>query len=367
MKLKFLFYFLLTLLYVSELPSQNYIKTQQLISQHKQSGWEEYILSTDGSVWFFKAHESNINMFYSKKYSYTKKKKKLVYTKRFKQYVVEVDCSTTMFRTLNGTEYVNGEGSPILNYGYNTSTNRFPKDWEIASYGTIYNNYIKKFCSKVVSDTAPTSLSNSDGQYQPNGTGFLICNRFFVTSCHVISDWNKFQLLINGKSYNASLKLSDQSNDLAILEINDTNSLAFENVPYGLQSESKIGESVFVLGFPLSSIMGEEIKITDGIVNSQSGLEGNASQIQVSVPVQPGSSGSPIFNSLGNIVGVITSGLNRAVTENVSYGTKSIYLQVLIDSIDEKIEFKPNGTSRYNDLSVAVSDFKDYVGIVLVK
>lgn len=50
------------------------------------------------------------------------------------------------------------------------------------------------------------------------------------------------------------------------------------------------------MGYPLTSYMGEEVKITDGIISSKTGYEGDIVTYQISAPIQPGNSGGPLFD-----------------------------------------------------------------------
>ena len=81
---------------------------------------------------------------------------------------------------------------------------------------------------------------------------------------------------------------------------------------------------VFVLGYPLVDTMGEEIKLTTGVVSSRSGFQGNPSQYQISAPVQPGNSGGPLFNDNGELIGIVSA--KHTGADNVSYGVKLSYL-----------------------------------------
>ena len=58
------------------------------------------------------------------------------------------------------------------------------------------------------------------------------------------------------------------------------------------------GEMVFALGYPLRATMGDEIKLTNGIISSRTGFMGNISNYQISIPVQPGNSGGPMFDEM---------------------------------------------------------------------
>ena len=56
---------------------------------------------------------------------------------------------------------------------------------------------------------------------------------------------------------------------------------------------------------------------------------------QISVPIQPGNSGGPLFDAKGDVVGITSSCLNRDYfkAENVNYAIKSSYLKALIDAM----------------------------------
>lgn len=74
-----------------------------------------------------------------------------------------------------------------------------------------------------------------------------------------------------------------------------------------------MGSSVWTIGYPLQSIMGNEIKFTDGKISSKSGIQGDLSVYQISIPIQHGNSGSPILDNNGHIIGIASSGLNREI------------------------------------------------------
>jgi S1-C subfamily serine protease len=192
----------------------------------------------------------------------------------------------------------------------------------------------------------PTTSSNStpnSGNLPSNlistGTGFAISSKgYIVTNYHVIEDASSIKVRgINNNfssSYNASVIASDKNSDLAILKINDSKFTSLGTIPYTISTKtSDVGSSVYVLGYPLLSTMGQEVKVTNGIISSKSGYNGDISTYQVSVPVQPGNSGGPLLDSKGNIIGVINA--KHKLAENASYAIKSNYLLNLIESIDQ--------------------------------
>jgi S1-C subfamily serine protease len=75
--------------------------------------------------------------------------------------------------------------------------------------------------------------------------------------------------------------------------------------------------------------MGDEVKLTNGIISSKSGFQGDVTSYQITAPVQPGNSGGPLFDDKGNIIGIINA--KHVGAENASYAIKASYLMNLID------------------------------------
>lgn len=171
-----------------------------------------------------------------------------------------------------------------------------------------------------------------------NGTGFLISNNGYIVTCHhVIEDAKIVNIRgINGdfeKIVRATVVAKDGKHDLAILKVDCT---LVRQVPFAVNWNAlDVGQDVFTLGYPLKSELGEEIKLTNGIVSCSSGYQGNNSMYQVSAPIQPGNSGGPLFDKNGNIVGVMIAKYTAA--ENASYAVKTDYLKKLLDTLPEKI------------------------------
>ena len=114
--------------------------------------------------------------------------------------------------------------------------------------------------------------------------------------------------------------ISDKNNDLAIVKIDDPSFTTLGEVPYALATGlADVGEEVLTLGYPLNAVMGDEIKLTNGIISSRTGFQGDASSYQLSVAVYPGNSGGPLFNAQGDVVGVV----NARLPESATYAVKA--------------------------------------------
>lgn len=205
--------------------------------------------------------------------------------------------------------------------------------------------------------------SNIGGASEWTGTGFALRNNYVVTNYHVIDKAKSIFIHgVNGnshKNYSATVVATDKHNDLALLLINGAN-ISNTGIPYSIKTPTaEVGEEVFVLGYPLTSTMGEEIKLTTGVISSKTGFQGDVSLYQISAPIQPGNSGGPLFNGKGDVIGIVSS--KHVGTENVGYAIKTSYLKNLLEtSISDNLMPQNNKLSGMN-LSEKVKAVKDYV------
>ena len=105
-------------------------------------------------------------------------------------------------------------------------------------------------------------------------------------------------------------------------------------------------EDIYVSGFPFGKNISNSLKVTKGIVSSLVGIGDNYSNLQIDAALQPGSSGGPIVNSKGYIVGVAVAKLDfvkiiemfDTLPENTNFGIKSSVLKTFITA--NGIDFK---------------------------
>lgn len=176
-----------------------------------------------------------------------------------------------------------------------------------------------------------------------SGTGFFLSkDGYIITNYHVVE--NARTIKVSGinddtkTSYTARVEISDKQNDLAILKITDLSFKPLTNIPYTFKyTTSSVGEDCFVLGYPLISTMGLDIKLTNGIISSKTGFEGNIAEYQMSAPVQPGNSGGPLFDKSGNIIGVVCA--KHTGAENAGYAVKASYIRNLVELLSQNINF----------------------------
>ena len=167
------------------------------------------------------------------------------------------------------------------------------------------------------------------------GTGFALKEGYVVTNYHVVDGATHVYIKGVGGDFSQEYAVTvvevDKENDLAIVKIDDSKFTGFVNIPYSIQTAAaEIGEDIFVLGYPMTDVMGEEIKLTTGVINSCSGYKGDNRSYQISAPIQPGNSGGPLFNKKGEVIGVVNAKLLGA--ENAGYAIKAQYLSKYLDT-----------------------------------
>ncbi len=211
------------------------------------------------------------------------------------------------------------------------------------------------------------SFEHSSG----SGTGFaLTSNGYIVTNNHVVNGAKTITVKgINGnfqKAYDAKVITVDKNNDLAIIKIDDPAFKSIGKIPYVVSSKtSDAGSSVFVVGYPLRASMGDEIKLTNGIISSKSGYQGDVTTYQISAPLQPGNSGGPMFDNKGSLIGVVNAKLTGA--ENASYAIKTSYLLNLIETLATVPQLQTVSSLAGKPLTEQVKAVKNFTYIIEVK
>ena len=232
---------------------------------------------------------------------------------------------------------------------------------ELVDAGELSNEYLPK--------------SETIGEWTSSGSGFFLSeDGYIATNYHVVENANAIEVSIvrNGEweHYPAKVILSDKQNDLSIIKIDDNNFMRLAPIPYNFQTGIKdTGSEVFTLGYPIADIMGDEVKFTDGKISSKTGIQGDVTVYQISVPIQPGNSGGPLFDTLGNLVGITSSGLNRDYfkSENVNYAIKSSYLKALVDALPHPLHLQDKANIATLPLTEKIKKFQSYMTYIKIK
>ncbi|XPS87025.1 peptidase, S1/S6 [Desulfosarcina variabilis str. Montpellier] len=138
------------------------------------------------------------------------------------------------------------------------------------------------------------------------GSGFVITkDGFAVTNHHVVVDGKYIEMrLPNGKQYPVAHVISyDAPRDLAVVQLDTSDPLPV--VKMGDSDKVVLGEQAVAIGSP----KGMEHTISDGLVSAWRDSGQGFKMIQISVPISHGSSGGPLFNMRGEVIGVTSAGL----------------------------------------------------------
>ena len=174
------------------------------------------------------------------------------------------------------------------------------------------------------------------------GSGFFVTrDGYLLTNHHVVKDAVKIEVTetVQHKTYPAKVVAEDLTNDLALLKVEGN--VTFEPLAISRKESADLGQEVFTIGFPNIQIQGVEPKYTDGKISSLAGMQDDASEYQISVPVQPGNSGGPLCDTQGQVVGIVVARMNDmamletsgVVPQNVNYAVKSLHALRLVQSV----------------------------------
>jgi serine protease Do len=154
-----------------------------------------------------------------------------------------------------------------------------------------------------------------------SGTAFFVTDRDLVTAAHVI-DGCRSVALYDGTPL--AVVARHPSLDLALLA-SPRRSASF--IPVGGAGAARLGQRIFVLGYPFFGTFGTALNMTGGNVSALSGIGDDAATLTISAPVQPGNSGGPLLARDGTVIGVVVARLDSlsaveatgALPENINY------------------------------------------------
>jgi S1-C subfamily serine protease len=170
-----------------------------------------------------------------------------------------------------------------------------------------------------------------------SGSGIVVDDQgAILTNSHVVKGCKLIMVKApDSRALEATLEGVDPKNDLAILR-------TLEKAPVGEPAHfrsptlpAKLGESIGVVGYPLTGYLSSEPKATFGQISSVAGVNNDYTVLQISAPVQPGSSGGPVVDSGGLVIGVVVAQLTGsagAIPQNVNFAIRGEVAQVFLEA-----------------------------------
>ncbi len=180
-------------------------------------------------------------------------------------------------------------------------------------------------------------MSDKDGHPIAQGSGFLISkNGHVVTNYHVIKNGASAVVKLPDGAFFAvdGVLASDKDRDVAIIKAHGND---FRTLTLGDSNRIQVGEEVVAIGNPLSL----ESTVSNGIVSAIRTVEDEGGKfVQVTAPISPGSSGGPLFNMAGEVVGITTSHIKGG--ENLNFAIPINDVKPMLRATSSKLSALPN-------------------------
>ena len=187
-------------------------------------------------------------------------------------------------------------------------------------------------CQQVVAVTTEVTYKNFFGYTTSSavsGSGFIISSDgYILTNFHVIEEAAKggYEISVlthDGSEYTAAIVGYEADNDVAVLKIAGENLSA---VTIGNSDEMYVGDNVFAVGNPLGEL---EYTMTGGMVSaldrdistydSATGSYTTINMFQIDAAVNSGNSGGPVYNSKGQVIGIVTAKYSNTGVEGLGF------------------------------------------------
>jgi serine protease Do len=186
-----------------------------------------------------------------------------------------------------------------------------------------------------------------------SGSGVVVTRTGGVlTNKHVVRGCTALRVQVDGApSVDATVRAIDPLRDLAYLEtaLRPRAVATFRATP-----AIRRGDDVVAIGYPLAGLLADQINVTRGSINALAGLHNDQDILQMDAPVQPGSSGGPLFDLSGNVVGIVVTKLNaRLIAEemgdfpqNVNFAIKERAARLFLADHGIEVQTAPAGPPR---------------------
>ena len=185
---------------------------------------------------------------------------------------------------------------------------------------------VPQLAQKALAATVFLEVQDENGETLGQGSGFFVRHDLIATNFHVIDGAAKgIAKLVNKETAYPveGLAATDETNDLALLKVTIH---GVTPLPLGDSNKVQIGETVYVAGNPL----GFEGTFSDGVISGRRNVAINKERLQMTAPISPGSSGGPVLNRKGQVIGVSTSFYNPILGQNLNFAVPSKALKELL-------------------------------------
>src|SRR5947208_8481820 len=159
---------------------------------------------------------------------------------------------------------------------------------------------------------------DASGQLMASGTGFFVTEGYVVTAAHVLEGAAGCRIeLADGQQQRCSVGASDSVKDVTMLMVPGAPPATLR---WGVSEAVKDGDDVTVISNPLGQLPGT---VTRGIVSASRVVHGTK-LLQISAAISHGSSGAPVLNTRGQVIGIVRSTIEAGQSLNFATATDAI-------------------------------------------
>jgi S1-C subfamily serine protease len=188
-----------------------------------------------------------------------------------------------------------------------------------------------------------------------SGSGFIVTDDgYVVTNRHVVNGCQSIAVRVDSTNgFKAHVVALHPRDDLAVIRAD----ARFDaTAAFRMGASIRPGDDVVAVGFPLAGLLADEPSVTTGSVSALAGIHNDPAILQMSAPVQQGSSGGPLFDASGNIVGVVVTKLNARIVaeetgdlpQNVNFALKGEVARTFLDELTVRYRSAPSTTRLTN-------------------
>ena len=184
---------------------------------------------------------------------------------------------------------------------------------------------VPQIAEKALATTVSLEMQDKNGVLLGRGSGFFVRHDLIAANYHVIEGAAQGTVKLVGKETKYTIEgftATDKTNDLALLKVTV---YGIKPLPLGDSDTVRVGETIYVAGNPI----GLEGTISHGIISGRRDRY-TKERLQMTVPISPGSSGGPVLNSKGKVIGVSVSGYHGLGVQNLNFVIPSNYLKTLL-------------------------------------
>ena len=186
----------------------------------------------------------------------------------------------------------------------------------------------QQIAKSALASTVLIVMEEANGKSISSGSGFFIGQGIIATNLHVVE--GVFRGYVKRVGIDKTYRIEgivgmDTRQDLALIKVADVGSPA---LPIGKSDKVQVGESVYVAGNPIGFLEGT---FSNGIVSGVREFRVGSQRIQITAPISEGSSGGPVLNSKGEVIGVAVSTITAG--QNLNFVIPSNYLSELLNKV----------------------------------